>query len=214
MHMSYAEELKYKRSRVSNALLRIGGVDISPPAALPSPDTSRYRNKAIFAVGFEAGKPVTGFYRRRSHEIVAVFDGRIQTHTANLAAKTLRDWMSKSGVRNGLIRYLFCRTASDGGAAFAGLSKCEQAVALYCGAGTITLTLAQSAGFVYGIESVAEAVLNAKENAALNGAENVEFILGDAYKIRPAVVVVDPPRKGLSPGAIDAIAKMSPQQHQ
>lgn len=88
---------------------------------------------------------------------------------------------------------------------FANLKGDETALELYCGAGTITLALAEAAGRVIGAEIVPEAIENAKANAARNGISNVEFFCGDAGEtaqkcaaegLRPDVVVVDPPRKG------------------
>jgi 23S rRNA (uracil1939-C5)-methyltransferase len=90
---------------------------------------------------------------------------------------------------------------------YAGLAGSERVFDLYCGIGTIALSLARSAGEVWGIESVAEAVGDAEENARLNGVENVGFLAGDARlgirplierAGRPDVIVVDPPRAGLS----------------
>lgn len=102
---------------------------------------------------------------------------------------------------------------------FANLKGDETALELYCGAGTITLALAEAAGRVIGAEIVPEAIENAKANAARNGISNVEFFCGDAGEtaqkcaaegLRPDVVVVDPPRKGLSPEVICAVAAMAP----
>lgn len=82
---------------------------------------------------------------------------------------------------------------------------------LYCGTGTITQTLAKKAGKVIGIELVEEAVDAAKANAALNGLENCEFIAGDVFEVlktveeKPDVIVVDPPRVGIKPDALDKI---------
>ena len=90
---------------------------------------------------------------------------------------------------------------------------------LYCGAGTISLCLARSAGRVIGAEIVPEAVENAAANARANGIDNVEFLCADAGEaavalrergLHPEVVVVDPPRKGMSEEAIDAVASMAP----
>lgn len=92
---------------------------------------------------------------------------------------------------------------------------------LYCGTGTISLILAQKAGSVIGVEAVAEAISDAQENAKANGITNVEFICGDAAAaadelkkrgVSPSAVVVDPPRKGLTPGLIETIAEMSPER--
>ena len=83
----------------------------------------------------------------------------------------------------------------------------EAVLDLYCGTGTIGLCLAPAAREVVGIELVEAAVQNARDNAALNRIENVEFIAGEvadvlaARPIEADVVVVDPPRAGLLPAA-------------
>jgi 23S rRNA (uracil1939-C5)-methyltransferase len=83
----------------------------------------------------------------------------------------------------------------------------ERVLDLYCGIGTIALVLALDAGQVHGVEIVERAVADAIENARLNGIDNAEFFAGDVRTAmrpllertgRPDVVVVDPPRAGLS----------------
>ncbi|MBP1737190.1 MAG: rRNA ((1939)-C(5))-methyltransferase RlmD [Oscillospiraceae bacterium] len=95
----------------------------------------------------------------------------------------------------------------------------ETVLDLYCGIGTISLCLAQKAKQVIGAEVVPEAVEDAKQNAVRNGITNVRFLCADAGEaakslaaegISPDVIVVDPPRKGISPQVIDAIAQMNP----
>jgi len=90
---------------------------------------------------------------------------------------------------------------------FAGLTGNETLYDLYCGIGTIGLSLAARAGEVWGLEGVAEAVTDAQENAAINGIDNASFVHADArlgirplleQAERPDVVVIDPPRAGLS----------------
>ncbi len=102
---------------------------------------------------------------------------------------------------------------------FAGLTGGETVLDLYCGIGTITLVMAKGAKQVIGCEVVPRAVADAKENALRNGVKNAEFICGDAGwaakklaqdGVRPDVVCVDPPRKGLAPDVIDTIAQMAP----
>ncbi len=87
---------------------------------------------------------------------------------------------------------------------------------LYCGAGTITLNAARAAKKIYGAEIVPQAVEDAKRNAAINRIENAEFLCADCEKALPEIikkegkldaVIVDPPRKGLSPSVISGIAK-------
>ncbi len=106
--------------------------------------------------------------------------------------------------------------------AFAGLTGTETVVDLYCGIGTISLTMAEKAGQVIGVEVVPEAIADAKENARRNGLEHkTRFACGDASQLalqlereglRPDVVVVDPPRKGLAPDVVQSIARMAPQR--
>lgn len=101
------------------------------------------------------------------------------------------------------------------------ITKADLVLDLYCGVGTITLAMAKAAGKVIGVEVVEQAVLDARENAKRNGIENAEFFCGDAGKaalkleaegIRPDVVVVDPPRKGLNADTIEALHKMQPRR--
>ncbi len=83
---------------------------------------------------------------------------------------------------------------------------------LFSGTGTITQILAPHVKRAVGVEIVPEAVEAAKENAALNGLTNCEFICGDVFEVlkdypeRPDAVILDPPRDGVSPKALDIIA--------
>jgi 23S rRNA (uracil1939-C5)-methyltransferase len=92
-------------------------------------------------------------------------------------------------------------------AELAGLSGRERVFDLYCGIGTIGLTMAAQAGEVWGLEIVPEAITDAERNAKRNRIENVHFLAGNARTgVRPLiekagkpdVVVIDPPRAGLS----------------
>jgi 23S rRNA (uracil1939-C5)-methyltransferase len=92
-------------------------------------------------------------------------------------------------------------------AEMAGLTGGERIFDLFCGIGTLGLSLASRAGEVWGIEIVPEAIADAEQNARLNGIDNAHFRSGDARKEirpllqeagRPDVAVVDPPRAGLS----------------
>lgn len=103
----------------------------------------------------------------------------------------------------------------------AGLTGKETVIDAYCGIGTISLNLAKDAAKVYGVEIVPEAIEDAKENAKLNDLNNVDFEVGNAEEwmakwqaegIKPDVVVVDPPRKGLTSSLIESTAKMQPQK--
>ena len=104
---------------------------------------------------------------------------------------------------------------------YAGLTGRELAVDLYCGAGTITQVLARRARHAIGGEIVPEAIRDAEDSARRNGVGNVEFLCGDASRLaaelrqrglRPDVICVDPPRKGLAPDVVEAAASMEPER--
>ena len=106
-------------------------------------------------------------------------------------------------------------------AGFAALKNTDLLCDVYCGAGTITLTLARHCREAVGIEIVPAAVENAKRNALNNGIGNTSFQAGRAEELlpkmvadglRPDVIVVDPPRKGLDPAVIKAMAQAMPDR--
>lgn len=103
----------------------------------------------------------------------------------------------------------------------AALTGKETLLDLYCGTGTIGLSMAHTAGAVIGVEVVEAAVRDAKKNAAANRIRNARFICADAAQAAARlakegtqvdVVVLDPPRKGCSPDLIDTVAGMTPQR--
>lgn len=92
---------------------------------------------------------------------------------------------------------------------------------LYCGAGTIGLSMADSTGKIIGIEIIPQAVENARENARINNINKAEFYCGDAGKVfkdlrekgcSPDIIVIDPPRKGCSTETINVIAGAAPKK--
>lgn len=106
-------------------------------------------------------------------------------------------------------------------AEYAQLTGSETVLDLYCGAGTIGLSMAKNAKEIIGVEIVPEAIEDAKINAELNGIKNARFICGDAPQaaemlknegIRPDVIILDPPRKGCSPEMINTAAQMNPER--
>lgn len=97
----------------------------------------------------------------------------------------------------------------------------ELLIDLYCGAGTIGLSMASKVRELIGVEIVPDAVENAKENAKRCGVENARFICADAKEaaaqlaaenLHPDVIVVDPPRKGCDLEVLQAISAMAPKR--
>ena len=319
-HMSYEAELEMKKRRVSDALRRIGGLELAPDTILPAGEDAFRRRKVIFNVGETDGRPVAGFYRSRSHDIVPAPDCPAVPPEALSAARTVLDWMERKGIRaydesshrdgvrhiyyrsssltgacvitlivsrppetgalTGLIGelrrdvpsmsgFVLCRNTARGNTVlsgefetlwgdgtlteglcglrfslspraffqvnppqaeklyekaleFAGIREGTLALDLYCGTGTIGLCMAGRGARVIGAEIVAEAVENARRNAADNALnDRCEFLCADAAEaaeefrrrgLRPEVIVVDPPRKGLSPEVIEAAAGMEPDR--
>ncbi len=104
---------------------------------------------------------------------------------------------------------------------YADLQGTETIFDLYCGAGTIGLYCAGHAQYVWGIETVEQAILDANRNAVLNGAVNIQFLHGKAEEkihellgqsIRPDVVILDPPRAGCKPELLETILQLAPEK--
>ncbi|MBO4211572.1 MAG: 23S rRNA (uracil(1939)-C(5))-methyltransferase RlmD, partial [Oscillospiraceae bacterium] len=314
-------------------------------AAVPvPPEAYGYRNKAQYPMAFNNGKPVAGFYKNRTHEVIPVQRCGILPEIFDRVRDAVLRWATKNrvsvyqeGSGQGLLRHIYVRRGADSGQVMvclvvngdrlprerdliqtlqqeipglrsvmlsvnpkqtnvvlgehfrtlwgtdyiedqlcgftfrlsprsfyqvnhdqaqrlyakavelAELHGRERVLDLYCGTGTITLALSRKAGKVIGVELVPQAIEDAKENAARNGVENVDFFCADAGEAaqrfaspgnlsekskqnaiptgdsdakREAatisagidVIVVDPPRKGLAPEVIEAMAVMAPRR--
>jgi 23S rRNA (uracil1939-C5)-methyltransferase len=103
----------------------------------------------------------------------------------------------------------------------AALDGSQTLLDLYCGAGTIGLSMAGKAKELIGVEVIPQAVENARRNAEDNGIGNARFLCADAQQaamqlagegIHPDVVVMDPPRKGCSPQTLETVAGMAPSR--
>lgn len=114
-----------------------------------------------------------------------------------------------------------CEKLYTKAAEYAGVTGNETVVDLYCGVGTIGLSMADRAKQIFGIEIVPQAIENAKINAKQNGISNAEFFCGDAFDgakelekrgIAPDVVILDPPRKGCQKELFDVIEQMNPKR--
>lgn len=105
---------------------------------------------------------------------------------------------------------------------FAGLSGNETVYDLYTGTGTIAQFVSKKAKKVIGVESVPEAILDAKANAERNNITNCEFFVGDMKVVfneefiaqhgKPDVIITDPPRDGMHAAVIDQILKIAPKK--
>ncbi len=117
-HMTYAEELAFKRRKVQDALTRIGGVDVAVSDILGAENTLRYRNKVQFPV---APGPAIGFYRKGTHVVTDVEDCLLQSAAAARLRGAGKAWMQRYGVsayderaHRGLVRHWYVRTNAAG----------------------------------------------------------------------------------------------------
>lgn len=316
-NMTYDEELRYKKSRVEDAIKRIGHLDIPIKDIIGADEINRYRNKAQYPVYIEGGELKAGFYAYKSHRIIPCKDCLLQQKEFESCLDAFSNWVKRANVSSfdertgkGLLRHIYLRKAPQTGEImacavinasslpkseilieellkvegmksicfnvnksktnvilggkteviwgskticdillgrkfeispesfyqvnhaqceklyskaiqYANLSGSETLVDLYCGAGTIGLSMADSAKQVIGIEIVPDAVENAKRNAKLNSITNAEFICADALNgakqlqarsIKTDVVVLDPPRKGCDKELFDVIEMLSPKR--
>ena len=105
---------------------------------------------------------------------------------------------------------------------YAELTGTETIFDLYCGIGTIGIFASDNVKKMYGIETIPEAIEDAKENAKLNNIENAEFFAGDVEIVLPKLILernlsadvtfIDPPRKGCDKVALDTLLKVKPQK--
>ena len=112
-HMTYAEELRFKRQKVEDALRRIGGWDGAVEVIHGAKCPDRYRNKIQFPV---ADGPRVGFFRARSHDVIDAPDCLLQPMEATRLRQAFRDWMEAyhipaydEGTHTGLIRHFYVR---------------------------------------------------------------------------------------------------------
>jgi len=105
---------------------------------------------------------------------------------------------------------------------FAELKGNEKLIDLYCGTGSIGLYMADQCESVIGVETVADAIVDAKSNAELNSIGNCEFLLGDVKDVldekfiarvgTPDIIITDPPRAGMVPAVVEALLELRPEK--
>ncbi len=139
------------------------------------------------------------------------------TYSAEVLYETAREYVGELGAKEDEADKRLDSNNEDGcrerkrAAKSANWGKEKLLYDLYSGTGTIAQLMAAAAGRVIGVEIVEEAVEAARENAALNGLQNCEFIAGDVLKAldelteKPDMIILDPPRDGIHPKALPKI---------
>lgn len=314
-HISYEEELRLKEQKVKDAFERIGGISPEFKKIIPSPATTRYRNKAQYPIKRENGILNIGFYAKKSHRVIDGGDCLLQPTEFTDIVEIFRQWINNNNITvyseelgKGLIRHIYLRKAFSTGeimvcvvingnalpycdaliealkgitgfktlvvninrektnvvlgshcealygneyitdilcgvkiklsplsfyqvnhdgaellygkaAEYASLTGNEDILDLYCGTGTIGLSMAEKTKSLTGVEIIPEAIEDAKINARLNGIENARFICGDASLaaeklqaegIKPETIILDPPRKGCAEELLKTVSEIAP----
>ncbi len=319
-HIEYKNQLEIKRGFIEDAMSRIGGfVGFKCEDMRRMEPPERYRNKCIIPIGTDPnGDIVSGFYARRSHDIIPVGDCMVGISENEKIVSAVKEYMCEANVppydeatHKGVVRRVFIRDARTNGEImvvvsingrslpekdrlisrllsvsdrivsiyinineartnnvlgdtnkliygkaeitdklcgiefkisphsfyqinpymtealynraleYADITDEDNVLDVYCGIGTISLAAAKKAKTVVGIEIVAQAVKNAKENARDNGIENAQFFADSAENavpklinngLKPDIVILDPPRKGSDEATLRAIANAAPKR--
>lgn len=259
-HLSYDAQLKTKRTKVTDALQRVG--DLTDPQVSevrPSPDQYGYRNHARFTINREGA---LGFVNRETRQFVRIENCMLMHQGVNDLLKELQDNCGETtqlSIRAGkysgdfLIQPYLVHpnirvttgqkkyTESVAGQDFlvsspsffqVNVDQAEAAANVvryrlqlgaedvvldaYCGVGTFAILLAPSVKQVLAVEESSAAVADAKQNA--DGLQNLDFVLGrteDVLRnltVKPDVVVLDPPRSGCQPRALESLIEMAPSR--
>ncbi len=116
-HMSYAEELRAKGQRISDALERVGHIKLALPPVLGAKCPDRYRNKVQFPVSSSRRGLSVGYYRPRSHDVLDAPDCLLQPNSVTRLRHAFKEWMERYSLSayneetgKGLIRHFYVRT--------------------------------------------------------------------------------------------------------
>src|SRR5207237_463528 len=229
--LAYEAQIASKQGQVDDALRRIGGIDAPPlEPILPAEEVFHYRNKLEYSFTQVEDGPTIGFHKAgRWDEVLEIERCWLPAEVTNLPTTLL--WGEEAieeelcGLRFRVRPNAFLQTNTRMAERLYGLARefaaltGEQTVYdLYCGIGTIGLTLARDALTVWGVEVSEESVACALENADLNGITNAAFFAGNVgqsiEELRgrsgdPDVAVVDPPRAGLAGKALRRLGELA-----
>lgn len=203
-HMSYAEELRFKRDRVNDALKHIAKQSVEVGEILGSDRITRYRNKGIFALAERDGTARCGFFRERSHELIAVERCLIQNELSEKAAKAVALFLNENGIHaydeqdgSGTVRHVFCRAARRSSDAVICVVSArgfgEKTSALV---ETLRRTCPEASGIVLNInKSRGNTVLSGVFYTLWGSADMTDELCGSRFSISPqAFFQINPPQ--------------------
>lgn len=218
-HMSYVAEIRFKEAWIKNQFSSFENADVRP--LLVSPLEYRYRNR----ITLHAGDGNWGYYRRGSHEVVAVDECPIASDTLNKKLKSLPEVSVDGGnlelreddsvsflqINTGINEHLL--NAVRG---FATGHKTQRVLELYAGQGNLSFMLTEMAREVVAVEGNSDAVARAEKRRCELENKKVRFLREDVFQVvygfregyeKFDLIVCDPPRGGLA-NVLDVLASL------
>ena len=241
-HISYDEQLKIKQKQITDLFNRIGGFSQDKVApVIACPQKFNYRNRILIRSQWngKAKKLLVGFRKRNSHWVVEINDCKIAEPALNKQIPEVRENPPKrGGIKINLrvtpedwsvpdhsffqTNFFILPKMVDQVRKIFKSNDSEYLIDTYCGVGFFAIELANLTKQFVGVESDKLAIKAAQENAIKFGATNGEFIDGRTEDLLPELlkkfspnktsVILDPPRKGCAPSAIDQLRKVKPSQ--
>jgi len=241
-HLAYAEQLRVKHKQIADLFHRIGGIEkdvVSP--VVPCPQPYGYRNRIMIRSQWNKPEQRLniGFVRWDCGLVEDVFECKIAEPALNEQIKHVRmnpppkggikvvlrippeDWIvpPDSFFQN---NFFLLPKLVETARTMLHESRSLHFVDLYCGVGFFAIELADAAESFVGVEYDAHAIKSARKNAAARGRTNGEFIAGMVEEVLPGLVsklmpdattvMIDPPRKGCRPEALELLRQVRPAQ--
>ena len=241
-HISYDEQLKIKQKQITDLFNRIGGFSQDKVApVIACPQKFNYRNRILIRSQWngKAKKLLVGFRKRNSHWVVEINNCKIAEPALNKQIPEVRENPPKRGGIKINLRvtpedwsvpdhsffqtnfFILPKMVAQVRKIFKS-NDSEYLIDTYCGVGFFAIELANLTKRFVGVESDKLAIKAAQENSIKFGATNGEFIDGRTEDLLPELlkkfspnktsVLLDPPRKGCAPSAIEQLRKVKPSQ--
>ena len=241
-HMSYEVQLGMKQKQVADLFERIGGFSQDKVApVIPCPQPYHYRNRILVRSQWNgrAKKLLVGFRKRNSHWVVEIDDCKIAEPALNAQIPEVRaNPPKRGGIKVNLritpedwivpdhsffqTNYFMLPRMVDAVRKVFQSNGSEYLIDTYCGVGFFAIELASLAKRYAGVEYDKGAIKAARENATKFGGDKGEFIEGRTEDLLPSLlakfdaqntsVILDPPRRGCAPAALDQLREVRPSQ--
>ena len=241
-HMSYEAQLGIKQKQVADLFERIGGFSQDKVVpVIPCPQPYHYRNRILVRSQWngKAKKLLVGFRKRNSHWVVEIDDCKIAEPALNAQIPEVRanppkrggikvnlritpeDWIVPDHSFFQTNYFMLPRMVEAVRKVFQSNGS-EYLIDTYCGVGFFAIELASLAKRYAGVEYDKGAIKAARENATKFGGDNGEFIEGRTEDLLPGLlskfdaqntsVILDPPRRGCAPAALEQLREVRPSQ--